>query len=99
MPIIQKTKVLCLIRYKNKEDKDTINNSLKLLKTAPTPFKHLRISDDLTIEKQIELRKLIKEAKEMNEAETDKELKHVVHYNRFSKNHFIASIKIRDKTI
>ena len=90
---------LIRIRYTSYTDKAQISSSLKLLKTAPSKFKKIRIADDLTFEDQIKLRKLRDEATELNNANEDSTLKHVVHYNRISKNHYITTIKVPDKPV
>ena len=85
------TKNLIRIRYKCISDKEIVSKSLNLLKDAPNKFKSITIADDLTLEQQNNRRKLIKEANELNEKEkeTESDIKHVVRYNRYSKNHFI----------
>ena len=54
---------LIRIRYTSDTDKAQISTSLKLLKTAPSKFKKIRIADDLTFEYQTKIRKLRDEAK------------------------------------
>ena len=70
-----------------------------MLKTAPSKFKKIRIADDLTFEDQTKLRKLRDETTELNNANEDSTFKHVVHYNRISKNHNITTIKVPDKPV
>ena len=90
---------LIRIRYTSYTDKAKISSSLKLLKTAPSKFKKIRIAYDLTFEDQNKLRKLRDEATELNNDNEDSTLKHVVHYNHISKNHYITTIKVPDKPV
>ena len=82
------TKNLIHIRYKCISDKEIVSKSLNLLKDAPNKFKSITLADDITLEQQNNRRKLIKEANELNEKEKEIEsdIKHVVRYNRYSKN-------------
>ena len=93
------TKNLIRIRYKCISDKEIVSKSLNLLKDAPNKFKSITIADDLTLEQHNNRRKLIKEANELNEKEkeTESDIKHVVRYNRYSKNHFIKMLKPPEK--
>ena len=84
------------IRYTSDTDEAKISSSLKLLKTAPSKFNKIRIADDLTFEDQTKYRKLRDEATELNNANEDLILKHVVHY---TKKTIYYKIKVSDKPV
>ena len=86
---------LIRIRYTSDTDKAQISSSLKFLKTAPSKFKKIRTADDLAFEDQTKLRKLRNEATELNKANEDSTLKHVVHYNRIPVNNCFENIVLK----